>query len=34
MAVLLIFLLQFLSILSTLALAKIGPDFGNTPNQA
>jgi hypothetical protein len=34
MAVLLIFLPQFLSILSTLALAKIGPDFGATLDQA
>jgi hypothetical protein len=34
MAVLLIFLPQFLSILSNLALTKIGPDFGDTPDQA
>jgi hypothetical protein len=34
MAVLLIFLLQFLSILSNLVLAKIGARFGDTPNQA
>ena len=34
MAVLLIFLPQFLSILSNLRSPKSGPDFGDTPDQA